>query len=124
MPKAWAGVTRQHRQQGCGLQAHGAGKTQVVLGHAKGLGRGHQYARAAAYLQGHRFSGEGVGPDGAGGSVLFGGAQRHDHPLAALQIRLHLGPAAQLQTNGIGAGGGLVGRGHRVWLRLNSSVQQ
>ena len=71
-----------HRQQRGRLQAHGAGEAQVVFGHAVGLGGGHEYAAAAAHLQGHRFGGEGIGADGTRGPVLFGGAQGHDHPLA------------------------------------------
>ena len=47
----------EHSQQGGGLQAHRARKTQVMLSHAKGLGGGHQHAAAPAYLKGHRFSG-------------------------------------------------------------------
>ena len=86
----------EHGQQGGGLQAHGAGKAQVMLGHAKSLGWCDQNTTAAAHLQGHSFSGEGIGANGAGGSVLFGGTQGHNHPLAGLEVGLHLGPAAQL----------------------------
>ena len=62
----------QHRQQGRGLQAHRAGKAQMVLRHAEGLRRGHQHAGTAAHLQGHRLGGEGIGADRPGGTVLLG----------------------------------------------------
>ena len=90
----------------------------MVLGHAKGLGGGHQYTGAASHRQGHGLGGEGIGADGAGGAVLFGGAQGHDHPLAPLQIGLNLGPGAQLQADGLGPQGrglgteGEIGGGH------------
>ena len=108
----------EHCQQGGGLKAHGAGEAQMVLGHAKGLGGGHQHAGAASHRQGHGLGGEGIGADGAGGAVLFGGAQGHDHPLAPLQIGLNLGPGAQLQADGLGPQGrglgteGEIGGGH------------
>ena len=78
----------------------------MVLSHPESLGRCHQHSRAAAHLQGDRFGRERVGADRTGGAVLFGGPQRDDHPLAGLQIALHLGPAAQGKTDRFGGLGG------------------
>ena len=96
----------QDGEKGRGLQADGAGEAEMVLGHAEGLGGGHQHSCAPAHLQGHGLGGEGIGADGAGGSVLLGGAQGQDHAAAAGQVGLHLGPAAQLQPDLLEAAGG------------------
>jgi hypothetical protein len=102
------------RQQRGGLQAHGAGKPQVVFGHAKRLGWGDQHPTAPTHLKSNGLCGEGIGADRARGAVLFGGAQRHDHPFTALEIVLHLGPAAQLQPDLFSTGGNHDGRSAQI----------
>ena len=92
-----------HRQQSGRLQAHGAGEAEMVFSHAKGLSWSHQHPSATTHLQRHGFRGEGIGPDGTGGAVLFRGSQGNDHPLAGLEVIVDLGPAAQGQTDRFGA---------------------
>ena len=93
----------QNGQKRCWLQAHRSRETKVVFRHAKGLSWGDQNAGATTHLKGHRFCGEGVCADGARGTVLLGGSQGDDHPLAALEVALHFRPTAQGEANGVRA---------------------
>ena len=94
----------QHGQQCRGLQAHRSGKAEMVLGHAKGLNGGHQNAAPAAQFQCDGFGREGIGADGAGRAMLFGGSERDDHALARFQVAIHVRPALQSEADGIRAG--------------------
>ena len=93
----------QNGQKRCRLQAHRSRETKMVFCHAEGLGWGDQNAGATTHLKGHRFCGKGVCADGARGTVLLGGSQGDDHPLAALEVALHFRPTAQGEANGVRA---------------------
>ena len=92
--------------------------------HAESLCGCHKNTGATTDLKGDGLGGEGIGADGSGGSVLFSGSKRDDHPLAALEIRLNLRPAAQGEPDRFNVvGGAWSGIGHR-WLGNGLMIAQ
>ena len=92
----------QHSQQGAGLEADGARKSQVMFGHAKRLGRGHQHMASLRHGLGHGIRCEGIRANGSRGAVLLGRPQGQDHAFVVLQIGLHLGPCPKLESPALG----------------------
>src|SRR5690554_4119994 len=86
----------QHGDQRGGPQADGAGKGQMMLGHAQVLGWCYQHAMAFAQLPGNDFRTDGIGSQQSGGTMLLGGANRYDNAPLTLQISLDFLPGGML----------------------------
>ena len=106
------------------LVTNGARETEVMFRHAESLCGCHENAGATTDFKGNGLGGEGIGADGSGGPVLFGGSKRDDHALAVLEVGLNFRPAAQGESDAFGVvGGAWIGSGHR-WLGSGLMIAQ
>src|SRR5690554_6048644 len=86
----------QHGDQRGGPQADGAGKVQMMLGHAQVLGWPYQHVMAFAQLPGNHFGADGIGSQQPGGTMLLGGANCNDNAPSLSQISLDFLPGGML----------------------------
>jgi len=67
------------RHQGAGPKSNGAGKAEMVLGHADGKRRRHKRARGIAQTARQNLWAESIGADKAVGAMLFGRPYGNHH---------------------------------------------
>ena len=96
-----ADTIAQDRDQGRGPEAHRAGETQMVLGHAHRNGGSDEGVDPVAHRLRQVLGANRIGADQAIGPVLFGRSDGHDDAVAVRQIALHIGPGLQMQKHGM-----------------------